>query len=206
MCLRHPIRILFVLLILMIAVPVSSPAQDGGQEVRSYLQGKMDAVFSVLKNPALNQEQKNGQIVEIVSPMFDFPLMTGLAFGKKHWGGMTRDQKVQFNDLFVKLLKKSFIEKLVQYTDEKVTIKDVVQKKNKVAVSTVLISQGKAFDMGYKFYHSDKGWKIYDLEVQNISVISTYRSQIDDVLKTGTYEELMIKLEKPDEDASGKTK
>ena len=201
---NQSIRILCVLLVILIAVPVLAPAEDGGQAVRSYLQGKMDDVFNVLKNPALNQAQKNGQIVDIVSPMFDFPLMTGLAFGKKHWAGMTSDQKVQFNDLFVKLLKKSFIEKLVLYTDEKVTIKDVIQKKNKVSVSTVLISQGKEFDMGYKFYHSDKGWKIYDLEIQNISVISTYRSQIDDVLKTGTYEELMIKLEKPDENKKTK--
>jgi phospholipid transport system substrate-binding protein len=171
---------------------------DIKEEVETFLRGKMDQVFDVLKNPAFDQEKKNSEIVTIVTPMFDFSLMAKLACGKNHWGKMTETQKQQFNDLFIKLLKRSFIEKLVLYTDEKVVIKDGRGEKNKVFITTVLISKGKEFDMSYKFYQSGGEWKIYDLEIQNVSVISTYRTQIDDILKTGTFEDLMVKLDKPE--------
>lgn len=185
-------------------ISTSLAVADNKKEAETYLRGKMDAVFDVLKNPAFDQQRKNSEIVTIVSPMFDFSLMTKLAFGKAHWGKMNETQQKKFNELFVKLLKRSFIEKLVLYTDEKVVIKDAQEEKNKVFIKTVLISKGKQFDMAYKFYQTGGEWKIYDLEIQSVSVISTYRTQIDDVLKTGTFEELMVKLDKPESTASGK--
>jgi len=52
--------------------------------------------------------------------------------------------------------------------------------------------------MTYKLYKSKKDWKIYDLEVEGISIISTYRSQFDQVLSKGTIDELLQRLEKPE--------
>ena len=51
--------------------------------------------------------------------------------------------------------------------------------------------------MLYKFYESTS-WLIYDLEIQGVSIISTYRSQFDQVLSKGTIDELLTKLEKPE--------
>ena len=169
------------------------------KEVEALLKTNLDKVFAILKNKSLDQEKKTSEIVKIVSPMFDFPLITKLSFGKKYWTGMTNAQQDQFVTLFVDLLKKSFIEKLVLYTDEKIVIKDPIDKKNKVEIPTVLVSEGKNFDMTYKFYKSkENNWKIWDLEIQDISIIKTYQSQIDQVLQKGTYDELMQKLQKPE--------
>lgn len=52
--------------------------------------------------------------------------------------------------------------------------------------------------MIYKLYKSKKDWKIYDLEVEGVSIISTYRSQFDQVLSKGTIDELLQRLEKPE--------
>lgn len=172
---------------------------DQTKEVEALLKTNLDKVFAILKNKSLDQEKKTSEIVKIVSPMFDFPLITKLSFGKKYWTGMTNAQQDQFVTLFVDLLKKSFIEKLVLYTDEKIVIKDPIDKKNKVEIPTVLVSEGKNFDMTYKFYKSkENNWKIWDLEIQDISIIKTYQSQIDQVLQKGTYDELMQKLQKPE--------
>ena len=51
--------------------------------------------------------------------------------------------------------------------------------------------------MLYKFYESTS-WLIYDLEIQGVSIISTYRSQFDQVLSKGTIDELLTKLENPE--------
>ena len=50
--------------------------------------------------------------------------------------------------------------------------------------------------MLYKFYESEHGWRIYDIEIEGISLIVTYRSQFDQVLNEGTVDDLIIKLEK----------
>jgi phospholipid transport system substrate-binding protein len=47
-------------------------------------------------------------------------------------------------------------------------------------------------------YKSKNNWKIYDVEIEGISIISTYRSQFDQVLSKGTIDELLQKLEKPE--------
>ena len=52
--------------------------------------------------------------------------------------------------------------------------------------------------MIFKMFKSKNDWKIYDIEIEGVSIISTYRSQFDQILSKGTIDELMKKLEKPD--------
>jgi phospholipid transport system substrate-binding protein len=52
--------------------------------------------------------------------------------------------------------------------------------------------------MIYKLYKSKQGWRIYDIEIQGVSLISTYRSQFDEILRKKTVDDLFAKLEKPE--------
>jgi phospholipid transport system substrate-binding protein len=52
--------------------------------------------------------------------------------------------------------------------------------------------------MLYKFYRTANGWKIYDLEIQGISLIVSYRNQFDEILSTGTINDLIEQLEHPE--------
>jgi phospholipid transport system substrate-binding protein len=65
-------------------------------------------------------------------------------------------------------------------------------------IPTEIISNNNRISMIYKLYKSKKDWKIYDLEVEGVSIISTYRSQFDQVLSKGTIDELLQRLEKPE--------
>ncbi len=60
-----------------------SVAADGKSEVEELLKNNLDAVFTVLQKKGLEQQAKNKEIVEIVTPMFDFELMARLSLGKK---------------------------------------------------------------------------------------------------------------------------
>ena len=51
--------------------------------------------------------------------------------------------------------------------------------------------------MIYKMYKSKKDWKIYDIEIQGVSIIRSYRSQFSEVLESGSIDDLLQKLEKP---------
>ena len=162
------------------------------------LVAKWDSIIKVLRCETIDQKEKEEQITEIVSPFFDFQLMAKLSLGRAHWPKLTLSQREKFTCLFVERLKNSYGEKISLYTDEKVLLKQAVQKNKKtIHIPMNLLSKDKNIAMLYKFRKTDKCWKIYDVEIQGVSVILTYRSQFDDILRSGSVDDLFAHLEKP---------
>ena len=170
-------------------------ADDKGA-VEELLRNRIDTTISLLQNKDLKQQEKNKKITEIVMPMFDFSLMAKLSLGKKYWPELSEKKKEEFKGHFVKRLKASYLEKLNLYTDEKIVYKAPINVRNKIHIPTDLISKGSKISMLYKLYKAKSGWKIYDIEIQGVSIIRTYRSQFDQVLRKGTFNDLLLELEK----------
>jgi len=182
---------------LSLLILCQSAMADDKSAAEELLKNKLEAVFAVLQKKDLEQQAKNNGIIEIVSPMFDFPLMAKLALGKKYWPGLSQEKKERFTQLFIKRLRRSYLDKLILFTDEKVIYEPPVQVKKKIHIPTYLVSKDKKISMLYKFYKSKNSWKIYDLEIQGISIIRSYRSQFSEILQSGTIDDLLLKLEKP---------
>jgi len=159
------------------------------------LSTRWKAIISILRNKNIEQKAKEEQINRIVSPYFDFPLMSKLALGRKHWPKLTPLQREKFTLLFTERLKTSYRKKISLYKDEKLLIKPKVQKNKTIYIPTELISSDGKVDILYKIRRVDKGWKIYDVEIQGVSILLTFRSQFDDILSRGTAEELLSRLE-----------
>jgi len=188
--------LIYSVLILFITV---QPGWTGDEnEAQALLKTKLDAAISLLQKKDLEQEKKYDQLVEIVKPLFDFHLMAKLSLGRKYWPGLSEEKKDEFTDLFIKRLQAMFLEKLSLYTDEKVFFKTPVQDKRKVRIPTEIVSNNNRISMIYKMFKSKNDWKIYDFEIEGVSIISTYRSQFDQILSKGTIDDLMKKLEKPE--------
>ena len=170
---------------------------DDKKDAEELLKGKLESVIFVLEKKDIDQQAKKKEIVEIVTPMFNFSLMSKLTLGKKHWPGFTKEQKERFTELFTKRLKDSYLDKMMLYTNEKIEYKVPVQVGKKVQIPTILTSKDNKISMLYKLYKSKQGWRIYDIEIQGVSLISTYRSQFDEILRNKTVDDLLAKLEKP---------
>ena len=152
-------------------------------------------VFAVLQAQDLDQETKTRKIIDIVNPMFDFSLMAKLSLGRQYWPDLTPEQKKRFTRLFIKRLRASYLDSFTLYTDEKVLYEPSVAVKNKIRIPTFLVSKDRKISILYKLYNSGTRWKIYDLEIQGVSLIRSYRAQFHEILKTGTIDDLMTKLE-----------
>ena len=61
---------------------------------------------------------------------------------------------------------------------------------------TLLISKGKKISMLYKLDPTNNSWKIYDVEIEGVSIIRSYRSQFNEILQKGTFEDLLQKMQK----------
>ncbi len=185
--------------VLILFITAQTGLTSDENEAQALLKIKLDAAMAVLQKKDLEQQKKNEQLVEIVTPMFDFHLMAKLSLGRKYWPGLSEEKKDEFTDLFVKRLRTSYLEKISLYTDEKVFFKTPVQDKRKVSIPTEIVSKNNRISMIYKMYKSKNDWKIYDVEIEGVSIISTYRSQFDQVLSKGTIDELLQRLEKPED-------
>ncbi len=166
---------------------------------------KWDAIIKVLQAQDLDQKTKEKIIDRIVSPMFDFPLMGQLALGRTHWPKLDAAQREKFVRLFVARLKALYLEKTALYTNEKFVLKPAAPKKNTIQIPMTLISEEKEITILYKLYKLDDRakssatgrWRIYDVEIEGVSILLTYRSQFDDILRRGSVEDLLSQLEKP---------
>lgn len=180
--------------LLLLSQTVTADDKSAAEE---FLKSNLDAVFKVLQKKGLSEQARNSEVVEIVTPMFDFQLMAKLSLGKKYWPDLSQDQRARFTELFVELLRKSYLNKLTAYTDEKIIYEPPVEVKKKIHIPTRLISKGKEISMLYKFYDSNNQWKIYDIEIQGVSIIRSYRSQFNEILQKGTFDDLLQRMEKP---------
>ena len=189
------IRILYIFLGLLI---LSQPLMaDDKRDAEEIVKSKLDAVFAVLQKKDLDQQARKKEINEIVTPMFDFGLMAKLSLGRKHWPNLTREKKEKFTQLYIELLKTSYLDKLALYTDEEVIFEPPAQVKKKVRIPTQLVSKNRKTSILYKLYKPADDWKVYDLEIQGVSIIRSYRSQFGEILQSGTIDDLLLKMEKP---------
>lgn len=119
-----------------------------------------------------------------VIPHLDFPRITRWVLGK-HWRAATEDQRQRLTSEFRALLTRSYVSAMVTYVDQILQHAENVQfppersrQDGDAAVVTMLISleNGKQAAVQYQMTRTDGGWKIYDVQVEGISLALTYRS------------------------------
>lgn len=186
--------IIALLLSLLFANPVIADAE---KEVLEISKQKIVIVINHLKDKEINKKERNKRISGVVNSIFDFQRMAIISLGKKHWVTMNKEQKKEFSKLFAKRLMESFMSKLDLYVDEEVAIEEAVQVRNRVHVQTHLLLSDRKMEMVYKYYKSKKkGWKVYDVVIQGVSTVQTYRSQFNGLLRKGTIDDILEMLSK----------
>jgi phospholipid transport system substrate-binding protein len=163
------------------------------------VQAKWNSVVNVLKDTQLDPNTRASLVDKIISPVFDFQLMGKLALGKTNWPKFNTAQREKFMSLFVELLKTSYRDKIMRYENQQAEFAPAVQNKDSVQIPMTLVSSGQKTALLYKLRRADKSWKVYDVEIEGVSILLTYRSQFDDMLRRGSVDDLISQLEKPAE-------
>ncbi len=190
------ITLVVVVLGLLMAV-FQLPAADKTEEVEALIKEKIDAVLTVLKKEDLTREKKKDAVMNIIEPVMDFSLMAKLSLGKQHWSQMTPSQRETFVSLFTKRLKQSYLNKISLYSDQKVVYGQGQSEGGKIRASMELITQDSTIEVIYKFYPAAGGWQIYDVEIEGVSFIKSYRAQFTEMLKNSDIENMLETLRKP---------
>ncbi len=184
-----------LLCLLGLAFPVMADQKD---TVENLLKEKTEAVLKVIQEKNVDEQGYKNQIMDIVGPIIDFKLMAKLTLGKTNWGKLNKSQQKEFVDLFVARLEKLYSERSSMYCCVKIDYKPAFVRGNKIYAPILVETNDKPLEMLYKFYSSSDGWKVYDVEINGLSLVKSYQAQFSEVLKTGTAEDLLTELKKTD--------
>ncbi len=186
-------RIYYYLLFFLLLSPVV--VADVETEAEKILKSSIDNVFTILLDKEMAMDQKKSKVIEISNTVFGYSLMAKLSVGKAHWSEFNAKQRAEFTNLFTESFQNFYIDKLDLFSNEEVIFQpaNVVKEKN-VQIPTILLSKGKKYSILYKMFNSKDGWKIYDITIEGVSLIHTYRSQYNHILQSGEVEDLLVKM------------
>lgn len=157
-------------------------------------------VIEILRNPKLKaesaKETKKEKLRVIYKEMFD-----EVEFSKRtltrNWTKFDAAQQAEFIKLFEQILEKSYADKILDYTNEKVEFyKENMISENQAIVQTKIITSSKEIPIDYRMILKDGKWRVYDVVVENVSLVQNYRTQFNDILAKNTPEQLLEILRK----------
>ena len=191
---KKRIVVFCVLIIFILSIPVyagvpMTTAEASVNRVLDVLRA------SKLKSPAA-KEAKKEKLRVIYKDMFD-----EIEFSKRtltrNWNKFSPAERVEFVKLFEQVLEKSYIDKILDYSNEKVNFyKESMLSENQAEIQTKIITSSKEVPIFYRVILKNGKWKVYDVVVENVSLVQNYRTQFNDILGKNTPEQLLEILRK----------
>jgi len=182
---------LLIFLLALFAQPVlSSDVQEVGQLIRE----NVDKVLKIVRTSDLGKEDKKKQVMDVVNRIFNLPLMAKLTLGQTHWTNLNEQQRAEFTDLFIKQMQGIYLNQLELAVDATVSFEEPVQEEKKVYMLTRAATKDEPIKILYKLYKSSDKWRIYDVEIQDVSIVKSYGLQYNQILKEGSSADLIRKL------------
>jgi phospholipid transport system substrate-binding protein len=191
---KKQFAILTILIIFIFSIPVYAGAP------MATVEANVKKVLDVLRDPKLKgpqaKEAKKEKLRVIYKGMFD-----EVEFSKRtlalNWPKLSPAQQKEFVVLFEQVLEKAYIDKILDYSNEKVDFyKENMSKDTQAEIQTKVVTSSKEIPIFYRVILKDGNWRVYDVVVENVSLVQNYRTQFNDILATKTPEQLLEILRK----------
>ena len=189
-------RLAGFVLILLLMFPLSVYSGVPLETVK----GQIARVLDILRDPSLRGEAqrkiKKEKLSVISEEMFDFTELSKRSLGQS-WNKMTPEQQKEFIKLYKSLLKKVYADKITSYTEEKIIFKkEITLSEKTVEIETAILTKTSEVAINYRVIEKEGYWKVYDVVIEGVSLISNYRAQFREILANQTPEALLETLRK----------
>ena len=199
-------RIIPIFCMLFLSIPFLAHSAQPLDE----LQVHIDQVIRILNEPkyqdATQKELQREKIWEVIHKVFDFNEMAKRALARS-WKRFTREQKKEFTQLFSQLLGGAYLGKIQRgYQDEKVVyVGETMLSGSKALVKTKILRQNIEVPVAYRMHSRDGSWRIYDVNIEGVSLVKNYRTQFSKILLKKSPAQLIDMLKKKIEREKKKT-
>ena len=167
------------------------------------IETRVDRIVKILGDKGIEEDVKVKQLEQAADETFDYVYLSRMTLGR-NWLKLDDSQRSEFVDLYRQLLEKNYKGQLLKYTDEKVVFnKQTMLSDTKAEVDSNVVSSDKKIPITYRLIQRDGDWKVYDLVIEGISMVSNYRTQFNDILSRQTPAEMLAILRKKVTDKNG---
>lgn len=167
--------------------------------------GLATQVVAVLKDGALDAAQKRARIEQIAYSAIDFVTLSKLVLAR-NWAKFSTEQRAAFEAEFKRHLSMTYGRNIDSYQNEKVQITgERPESRGDVTVQSKILrgSTSENIVVDYRLRQVDSQWKIIDVIIEGVSLVSNFRSQFQDIVAQGGADKLITLLK--EKNASGES-
>lgn len=185
----------FLLLIVLVGYQSPAMAMAPDEVVKQTANGVLERIKSEKENLQANPEQLYTLINELVIPNFDFISMSKWVLGK-NWKVASDTQRTEFVEQFKTLLVNTYAKALLEYSDQEIVFfpTEATDRPNLAVVRTELTGGAQPFPVAYRMYQKNDRWRVVDVTVDGVSLVSTYRGSFATQIKKEGFDSLLKQL------------
>jgi phospholipid transport system substrate-binding protein len=168
-----------------------SPAWAGPtDQLREYT----DQVVKVLDDPALARQDRRAAVRKIAHEAFDVA-ETAQRVLARHWQARTPAEREEFTQLFADLLERTYIARMDEYGGERIRyLSESIEGSLASVRARIVTRNGNEVAVESRMNLRGDRWLIYDILIENVSLVANYRSQFDRIVRSSSYDELVRRL------------
>jgi phospholipid transport system substrate-binding protein len=170
------------------------PADAG--EPTAQLSGSINEFVTILTHTPVAELRAKGlpaRALEIVYGRFDFSEMTKRSLGR-HWDALTQPEQREFVGAFTQKLLTAYGRTVRATTDEQIQFNRETLDGDYAVVETKVIGSGEPLPIDYNLRSVDGQWKVYDMVIDQVSLVNNYRAQFDRVIARSSIKELLARM------------
>jgi phospholipid transport system substrate-binding protein len=145
------------------------------------------------KNPS--QENKRC-VIALINNIFDFSLIGKKTIPQLVWDKADSTTRNSFVTEFRRMVESSSVKKLEMYQSDSINYEVIESAADNATVSATMWYKGQQTRLHYKMINSNSQWKVWDLQIEDLSTVRSYRDQFKAILENKTLPELTEMLRK----------
>ena len=184
------VRLAVLVSALVLCVAAQAAAGAPTDQLREY----SDQVLKVLDDPNLKAQDRRAAVRKIAIEIFDVSETARRALAQ-HWQTRTPVEREQFVQLFADLLERTYIARIDEYGGERIRyVGEAVDGEYAIVRARILTKKGTEVPVESRMLRRGDRWMMYDILIENISLINNYRAQFDRIIRTSSFGELLRRL------------
>jgi phospholipid transport system substrate-binding protein len=181
----------------LLCLAVARPAVAGAPTAR--VKGELDEITAVVRDPGLQgttkQEERKARVKRLILRWFDLREMARRSLGA-HWEKRSEQERGEFVDLFGDLFVESYSRLVVDHLgDQRVEyLSEAVDGSTATVRTKFLSKRDEPTFVNFGLLRRDDSWAAYDVVIDDVSIVNTYRTQFNKIIRTQSYEALVKKM------------
>ena len=184
-------------LLLLLSGVAAQPAVAGG--ATEAMKSTIDEVLKIVQDKELKEpgraDERRKRLEQVVGDRFDYQEMSRRALGAP-WNTLSDKDKQEFVGLFQTLLTSFYADKIEAYSGEGVQYLNERTEKDFAEVRTKVLTGKTEIPLDYRLLNKGTDWRVYDVVVDGVSLVSNYRGQFSKILRSSTFADLLDQLHK----------